>query len=352
MFVQFTVNEYASARIAVRSFFFNRTYKNQEHLVMSIATIHEAVKETLQKNPEIIKSRRNEVESLCTGLDKFQKTSWPLLRKRNVWFSTTQGDTQFARGKIHVQTLGIEVGFLSLDKKNICRFHPTLLNFVQAQEEAKGGWAWSKNRRDANIIKDYLKRCEKHSKANMDNEREIQWQLADALKRPTDEALRRLQPVTWNGRFTEVGVAVNEAGNPSTGNIDLIVRRGDGGNRGFLVFEIKKPGCTSIESALKQAIRYATALAIEANDDGKDNLVRYHRAFGSRGKVAMPIGAVVVLEDCPKVRKEGPTVLQRYWKTRGKSKIDRIGLLLYKKNENGLTYEWLENWDARKKPNP
>jgi hypothetical protein len=117
------------------------------------------------------------------------------------------------------------------------------------------------------------------------------------------------------------------------------------------VFELKKPGVTKVEEALQQALRYATALDIEANEGKQENRENYHTIFGSKGKGRLEIGAVVVLEDKGKIRRDAPAILQQYWAEHGDSKIDRIGMLLYKFDQNKVkSWEWLPGWDARKLP--
>jgi len=319
---------------------------------MSIGQIHEAVITALRGASEKVTNRRNAVAALHKGLKKFTEKSWPLLRSRDVWFSTTQRNTIAARGQVCVQTHGIDVGHLSVDPtNNAYMFHPNDQCLIETNISGNGktGWAWSKNPGDGKKIRKFIEECKKLTKAKENSEREIQWILADALKAPgKPEVLERMKPVTWNGRFVEIGVSINKKGNPGTGNIDLLVIR-RGGNQGsrFLVFELKNPGDTNVKAALDQAIQYATALSVEANDGGKENQKLYNRVFDSNGVGKLVIGAVVVLEDCAKVRSDAPAILKAYWDNRGASKIDRLGLLLYKKEGLRYTWSWLDGWDAR-----
>jgi hypothetical protein len=319
---------------------------------MSIKTIHEAVITALRGAPKKVENRRKAVAALHKGLEKFTKKSRPLLRSRDAWFSTTQGDTTAAAGKVRVQTHGIDVGHLSVDSKTKAYiFYPNdqCVCDTKISGNGKTGWAWSNVPSDAKKIREFIEACKTLPKAKENSEREIQWILADALQAsPKPAALKGMKPVTWNGLFVELGVSVNEAGKSATGNIDLLVRRRGGKQGGrFLVFEIKKPGFSEIEKALDQAIRYATALSVEANDGDEKNLSRYNRVFDSRGRAKLVIGVVAVLADCEKVREYAPNILQAYWNDRADSRIDRLGLLLYKKEGPQYTWSWLDGWDAR-----
>jgi len=326
---------------------------------MNLATIHAEVVKTLEASADKVANRRKTIAKLAKALERQNALLVPLLRRRKAWFSTTQSVTLAADGSVRVQLFGIDVGKLSLNRsasEPFYEFEPTF-SYREALRLPEGPWRWSHHQKDGKTIREYLRRCKGLGRASAENEREIQWQLADALKSVHNKALRHLKPVTWNGCFTEVGVAVKLDGATATGNIDLVVRRGIGGQRGFLTFELKKPGEHELEIALQQALRYATALDWEANEGGPDNLRNYHAVFGSNGKRAIKVGAVVVLEDDVRglVRRTAPSILRQYWMTPGSSKIDRIGLLLYKfdpREKKAKSWEWLAGWDASKRLPP
>lgn len=190
-----------------------------------------------------------------------------------------------------MQSLGIEVGevrWTSIGKFETPSFwfYPKE-QFRTALGFRDGPWKWSRNSKDGSEIRKFLGACEQNPSASAKNEREIQWQLAQALlddpKEP-DDALRNLSPVIWNGCFTEIGVSVKLTGASGTGNIDLVVRRRNGRQAGFLVCELKTTGETDVELALKQALRYASALNHEANEGDADNLKNYRAVFGSKGE--------------------------------------------------------------------
>lgn len=335
---------------------------------MNLAMIHDEVVNALKSSTAKVTQRREAIAALAKAfamaalakVEKMQNSDLPpLLRRRKAWFSTTQTDAANADFCIRSQLLGVDVGALRFSceaksEENAFWFHPkkhlvALLGFPDY-----GPWKWSNDPKAARLIRQFFDKCETIKGAKAHNEREIQWQLANALQ-TGDDALRNLQPVTWNGCYTEIGVSVNKTGQPGTGNIDLLVRRGKGGQRGFIVFELKKPGDKGIEKALKQALRYATALNCEANEGGQVNQSNYHAVFGSGGKAKLKIGAAVVLDagDGDRVRNRATAILQQYWAKRGESQIDRIGVLLYKfdpKANKAKNWEWLCGWDARERP--
>ena len=200
-------------------------------------------------------------------------------------------------------------------------------------------------------MREFLDCCKKHGKAKSTNEREIQWQFADALldkSKSENKALGKLQTVVWNGCFAELGVCVTAKGTVGNGTIDLMVRSGKTFPRGFLVFELKRLGVTDVKKALRQALSYATALKFEANNGANpDNLLNYHYVFGSRGKGPLHVGAVVVIEDDRVVREEAGEYLGQYHKDC--ISTDPVGVLLYRIDGGKTSWEWLAGWDARER---
>jgi len=312
---------------------------------MNVSKIHADVVAVLQQNPDKVAGRRAAIAALKLGLA--QELNPPLPRRRRAWFSTTQSQTTSAKGGARVQVLGLDAGELRFEATaHRYEFHPNAKLFP---EHRGHHWAWSKSADDAKRIRDYLAKCEEHPKASFKNEREIQWRLANALGRKTP-ALRNLGPVKWHGRATEIGVSINKKGDIGTGNIDLVVRRGAGGDRGYLVFEVKAPGDTNIEAALVQALRYASALHVEANLGSAANRANYNAVFESTSTAKLTIGAVVVMEDSASVRAKASRLLAQYWGTTGDSPIDRLGVLLYRLGAKGtLSWDWLPDWDARQR---
>ena len=306
----------------------------------------------LGSSPKVEK-RRGKIAALAAALQRAPKV--PLLRSRGVWFSTTQTDATMAKGVARAQLNGIELGELRLNS-SAYELHPSkkMAPYTKEQGLCPPPWQWSHNRKHGEAIRTFLKSCKHHPRAKKDNEREIQWQLAAALEAGRKvTALRNLRPVTWNGLYTEIGVAVNRTGKIGDGTIDLIVRR----RGGFLLFELKRPGETEVEEALWQVLRYANTFCFEANAGDENNRRNYRKVLGSSGSGKLRIGAVVVMEDdkLGKVRDAARKLLDDYWSNPGGSKIDRIGMLLYKfdrEKRNVSSWEWLPRWDGRYLPLP
>ncbi|MFA5262705.1 MAG: hypothetical protein WC378_02700 [Opitutaceae bacterium] len=325
---------------------------------MNLATIHDKVENTLKANPQKVEQRRKAIEAVRAGLAKVKDLQAPILRHRKAWFSTTQGHTAKGNGCARVQVLGLNVGQLSLVTKPDEAFYEFIPNegYLKSLGFPNGPWRWSKSKKHGQQINSFLKECETLPGANADNEREIQWQLAEALRSEKGGVLRYLQPVTWDRRFTEIGVSVTASGKPGTGNIDLLVRQGKGAQGCFLVFELKKPvrnGVKAFEAALQQALRYATALNFEANKGGNKNLENYRVVLNSKGTRKLEIGAVVVVEDTKVVRENADKILKEYTEDRGGSDIKRLGVLLYKfdKSEGKAhSWAWLPGWPSKKLP--
>ena len=56
------------------------------------------------------------------------------------------------------------------------------------------------------------------------------------------------------------------------------------------------------------------------------------------------------MEDSYDVQSCAPAILEKTWKERGESKLDRIGMLLYKFDKStgkAGSWEWLPGWDVR-----
>lgn len=328
---------------------------------MTIKEIHDDVQCLLQSDTGLdkIHGRQAKMAKVAESLNAGGKEG-PLLRSRDAWFSTTQTDVMDKEGKINVQLNDKDIGYLSLDKempeKPFYRFHPkpNIYKALETERSKTGipSWLWS-GKRDAQAINTFIERCDKQYQPK---EREIQWQLAAALtarnKGLGPTALTMLTAVTWNGVFHEVGVCINKEGKlgEKPGNIDLVVRRGNTpGKNGYLVFEVKKQKERNIEAALRQALRYATALQIEANEN-QQSCANYHAVFGATEKEALKIGAVAVLENSTAVKTKALRLLPQLWADRGESKIDRLGVLLYefdRVQKKVVFWEWLPGWDAR-----
>jgi hypothetical protein len=316
---------------------------------LTLARIHEEVTFWLTANPKKVQKRRGKIAAVAEGLRKLENLEKmekiPTLRPRMAWFSTTQTQAQMGRGQMNLQVLGKAAGTLSLDSERKWMFEPNL-------KGARESWQWSKNPKDAKKIREFLLKAKNARGNKLADEREIQWQLADALRSHKQiTACRGFQSVTWNGCFTEIGVSVNRDGKrdaQGAGTLDLMVRHGRGS--GFLVLEVKAPGDSKVEAALIQALRYATALEFEANEGGDENQKNYNVVFGSNDKCKLKIGAVVVMKDGREVRRDAPAILHRNWKERGNSKVDRIGMLLYKFDRStgkANSWDWLPGWDVR-----
>lgn len=212
-----------------------------------------------------------------------------------------------------------------------------------------------------------------------DTERFIQWKLAKALSGPKNQEpprtshpeLSGLQPLKWFNKFHEVGVAINNKGNEGTGNIDILARRKGGRESEFVVFEVKRGGVNAVEKTFTQALRYAIALYIEANDpnlDGqnedndrekkrKENRGFYRKAFGCNGDSILKFSAVIVMEDTPRIRAEVSRVLAECKIAADDPELfiepRYVGALLFTKTKVGDVekYQWKwhpEGWDPSK----
>lgn len=297
-------------------------------------------------------NRRRAMTRLVAGLS--QGLCHPLPRKRNTAFSTTQSVTQSGESGARVQILGLDAGHLKFDP--VARGYVFLPNAKSFSRYAGQRWNWSHDRADAAKIHAFLAQVAQDSRADPEDEREIQWQLANALRNPKThpgaEALRNLSPVTWCGRFNEIGVSINLEGKAGTGNIDLLVRR----RGGFLVFEVKRPTIkVNVEGALHQALRYAAALHVEANEDSNHRRI-YRQVFGASGDRRLNIGAVVVLQDLPEIEKDALRILPKDWPpAKGVLRTDRLGVLLYdfsSAEKKIVGWRWLPGWDPRVSQTP
>jgi hypothetical protein len=178
--------------------------------------------------------------------------------------------------------------------------------------------AWSGDVRDGKAIRDFINECVKKL-PGAQPELQVQLQLVQRLyrsKKQLEPELANLQPVMPFGFPTELATVVDRVGNPATGNMDILARtvqgrRSDGG--AFVVMELKEPNLKSsdVPKAFRQAIGYAAALTVEANDLESTPLggdaAPYRRLFGPNKKrnakppdyVGKPVSvhAVVVLPE-------------------------------------------------------
>ena len=166
-------------------------------------------------------------------------------------------------------------------------------------------------------------------------------------------------------------MSINNKGNEGTGNIDILARRKGGRESEFVVFEVKRGGVNAVEKTFTQALRYAIALHIEANDpnlDGqnedndrekkrKENRGIYRKAFGCNGDSSLKISAVIVMEDTDKIRDKVSKVLAGYRTAADDPELfvdpRYVGALLFTKIKVGRVekYQWKwhpEGWDPRK----
>lgn len=324
---------------------------------MTIAWLNARITEELKKNRGKVVDRRSKIKEVRQGLDLLAKgRAAPRLERRyDVWFSTTQGNIQDVREQdakrtVNVQYRGIQVGELKVDLNDSppsWRFHPSNKRNKDLTppfaDLPRKGWEWNDNVEDEKCLRDFIGRCEKHPRAGEKTEREIQWQLADAFRTGAIkfEAWTNLEPVMWDGYFAEVGISVTEKGvvpKKNSGTIDLLLRS----DSDFIVLELKKPGKKGIKyvrEAVYQAVRYATALDIEANgnEDNEadpENRKIYREVFGSKGEKELKINVMVALQDTLKLRKELADLLPKLCLESDGSRITRIGALLYTLPDN------------------
>ena len=117
-------------------------------------------------------------------------------------------------GEILVQPTGQNPAFIFTPKESL----------REARESVR--WEWSQNSVDAENIRTFLRRQVTKAQTIKAQEREIQWQLSEAIKKGTD-TFRNLQPIQWLKYPSEIGVSINREGAVllgTTGNIDLMVR--------------------------------------------------------------------------------------------------------------------------------
>jgi len=239
-------------------------------------------------------------------------------------------------GEILVQPTGQNPAFIFTPKESL----------REARESVR--WEWSQNSVDAENIRTFLRRQVTKAQTIKAQEREIQWQLSEAIKKGTD-TFRNLQPIQWLKYPSEIGVSINREGAVllgTTGNIDLMVR--DRGRTGFYVFELKRPGATeTIEKALRQSIYYALALDHEANLNA-DSQQDYRKVFGSNGSKPLKFGAVAVMsrpesELWNEFQLAARDVAKRY-KPSASSRLLSIGILTYHWDPVSMKasdWEWL-----------
>lgn len=302
---------------------------------MNINEIITSTDKALERATQKIDARRKKMAAVRKAIKAWEDDKYPMLKHRkNLWFSTTQTKTSKRIEDISCQYHGTEVGLLICEKHGQYLFKPLLDEYIEPNAPT-APWKWSHDAKDAQAIRKYIDNYV--PKLNdPSNEREIQWQLAEALlKTGKADSLRKLQNVTWKGRFTEIGVAIpkEETRSNGTGTIDLLVkRRGGKSGAGFLVFEVKKPSESDVEATLIQAMRYAMCLHKEANKNDFTKTT-YRKVFGSNGANNMSFGAVIVMHNNDKVNQQlrkHSAEIQNYNKTFYINKIvDRIGVLLY-----------------------
>jgi hypothetical protein len=222
--------------------------------------------------------------------------------------------------------------------------------FVPGEEFHPGHaeWRWSQNRQDATQINQFLNGLYDEFAGN-DMEREVQWQLARAVRAQNRlQEFENLLPVLWMGVPTEIGTCLTAAGQLGIGTLDLLARR-RGGRAGarFVVFEVKGPTHNTeneIIYSLRQAVRYALALSIEANANPTTK-ANYRTAFQAGGNAALSFRAAAVIHD-PKhgdnteVRQRALAALRMFAPPQG-ALVDLVGLLLYSWDaQEQKAYNW------------
>jgi hypothetical protein len=95
-----------------------------------------------------------------------------------------------------VQSLGIEVGdvrWSAIEKSETPSFwfYPKD-EFRKSMGFREGPWKWSRDSKDGKEIRKFLEACERNPAASPKNEREIQWQLAQALLDPKESSTNNL----------------------------------------------------------------------------------------------------------------------------------------------------------------
>lgn len=275
-----------------------------------------------------------------------------LVAREGAWFTINQGAASAAarRLTLNVEMCGMKVGTLEISPgaaKGPFLFNPCLRDLMPLDDVP---WSWSKSPADGVRIRRYFALIREQNASKGPLEREIQWQLADYLATTTTGAAKYLQPVYWLEAPTEIATSITRESNVGTGNIDLVLRRlgGSVGAR-FLVLELKGIGKTDVRGAISQAIRYAVAIHIEANDGDKAR-ADYRTVLGSSGSEPLKFGAVAAVEDTNENRELARLALQELMPP-PKAKVDCLGVLLYRWDPAARTatdWRWLEGWDPRK----
>ena len=334
-------------------------------MVNDIKNVFADVHATLAANKSGVKKRRDSIAELAGAIKSLQTRrrqgeASRLMKRPNVWFATNQTNSGKRHRSIHLQILGANVGTLkqvgrafrfSPNKSTLAKIKKTNPD-IGLTDEAEG-WAWTGNANACAKTDKYLRECKNLRAGKLHDEREIQWQLADALrgrKSGLAPALALLAPVTWDGLFTEIGTSINKDGKARTGNIDLMVRSGKGPNTQFLVFEVKAPKERDWEKALLQALRYASAIKIEANgfdgdESSSQNLKNYRAVLGAGGERKLNIGAVIVMRNpgdkqCEKIAQR----LEQYFGNHSDNPIKPIGVLFYEFEGKAVGWKWLSGW--------
>jgi len=139
-------------------------------LPMNLQEIQDSIQKLLSTEAGLAKvaGRRKIIAKLAVSLNKATVETKPRLRSRKAWFSTTQGDAENAKGKIRVQLLGLDIGYLSFDTttppKPRYLFHPKPPIVREVFRDCPVAdlrpWCWSHSKKDAARINQFLERCE------------------------------------------------------------------------------------------------------------------------------------------------------------------------------------------------
>lgn len=290
--------------------------------------IDDVVGKLAAEGQEKIRKRRRTIAALADARDLWPGLNVRLKSREGAVFTTDQGlmanaNTGF---KLKLLVRGHHVANLEFSAGGTA---PTLtprdrVAHFESARSPRGRFTWSKDPKEGTAIRAFIRECDEKLESAQ-HELQVQLQLVRRLcesKKPS--ALTNLRPVMPFGFPTELATVVDRLGNAAkTGNMDILARTVQGSRRGggeFVVMELKQPrlALSQVPKAFRQAIGYAAALTVEANDfgspPGDDPVHSYRRLFAPPTKAStkspnyagkpVKVHAVVVLPESCEARAE------------------------------------------------
>lgn len=185
--------------------------------------------------------------------------------------------------------------------------------------------------------------------------RKIYWDLVARLGLGgAHDVLAGLQPALIAGYPAAVQTWISADGKPETSSIDVVACNTGSLGDPFLVFELKRPGEDSPAIALEQAIRYAMAMDLEANDNQKATQTKYRTLLGSKGDARLRFGAVAVVEGTEQNQSLAKAALADFKAPASGDAVSAcahtVSVLFYdwdQEKNQATNWRWLEGSDPR-----